>query len=73
MLYIYGILSISAIVLFGVALYLDIDQKDKKMQHTFFGSNTTELEILLDYDDRKIIQKPVMVSTTLIREEKKGE
>ncbi len=67
MIYIYiGLIALS-IILFGIGLYFR--KVEKKNSHALFNSLTTGLEVL-EKDNRKPrdIEKPIIISSTLIEE-----
>ena len=72
MIYIYiGLLGLS-IILFGIGLYFR--KMEKKASHALFDSLTVGLEVL-EKDNRKPrdIEKPIIISSTLIEENLEGE
>ena len=72
MIYIYiGLLGLS-IILFGIGLYFR--KMEKKASHALFDSLTAGLEVL-EKDNRKPrdIEKPIIISSTLIEENLEGE
>ena len=72
MIYVYIGLLVLSFILFGVGLYFR--KLEKKSSHALFNSMTMGLEVL-ERDPRKPrnIEKPVIISSTLIEESLEGE